>query len=783
MMNSSRAHRGLRLQLLTCTSTAILSLVPIWAQSLPGNLPSPAFVQGFDKLYKTRGFRARTPAESRWLDGGERYTVLETPAPDAKSLELVAYETATGKRSVLVTEKQLTPEGATAPIQVEDYAWSADKQSLLFFTNSKKVWRQNTRGDYWVLNLQGSKLTKLGGTAAPSTLMFTQFSPDARSVGYVRENNIYVQDLATGTIRQLTTDGSADIINGTSDWVNEEELDIREAFRWSPDSRSIAYWQFDQSGVSDYTLINDTAANYPQLFHYKYPLVGTTNASVRAGVVSVDGGATHWMKLPGDYRNHYIPRLDWADNSQQVAVEYLNRQQNDDLIFLADAATGEAKPLFEDKDDAYLDVDMSAKIMSHFVWLPASHANTKEKPDLLWLSERDGWRHAYRVSRQTGKLELLTNFPADVIEPVSVDEQHGFFYFTASPSDPIRAYLYRSRLDGKGVPERVTPAADAGTNHYDISENGTYAIHMRQSSTVAPRFDLVRLPEHMVVRTLEENADLAAKVKDTMSAPKEFSETDIGGGVTLSTYMIKPLNFDPSKKYPVLVQIYGEPAGTTVDDTWDQFSALFLQLIARDGYIVLSFDNQGTPAPRGRAWRKAGYGAIGVLSTQQQADAIRSFAKTHPFVDTSRMAMWGWSGGGTNTLNMMFRNPGLYSTGISVAPVPDQTRYDTIYQERYMGLPTENAKGYHDGSAINFAQGLTGNLLLVHGSGDDNVHFQGSELLVNKLIQLGKNFDFMDYPNRTHAINEGQGTTVHVYRLIARYLEEHVPAGARPQQP
>jgi dipeptidyl-peptidase-4 len=241
--------------------------------------------------------------------------------------------------------------------------------------------------------------------------------------------------------------------------------------------------------------------------------------------------------------------------------------------------------------------------------------------------------------------------------------------------------------------------------------------------------------------------------------------------------MIKPPDFDPAKKYPVLTYVYGEPAGATVRDNWGGPRRLFHGLLAEQGYIVVSFDNQGTPAPKGRAWRRCVAGEVGVLSAAQQAQAIQALAREHSYIDTARMAIWGWSGGGSNTLNVMFRYPGVYSTGIAVAPVGDQSRYDSIYQERYMGLPDENKQGYHDGSPINFAQGLAGHLLIVHGSGDDNVHFQGTELLVNKLIELGKPFEFMDYPNRTHGIYEGKGTSFHVYSLIARYLEDHVPPG------
>lgn len=258
--------------------------------------------------------------------------------------------------------------------------------------------------------------------------------------------------------------------------------------------------------------------------------------------------------------------------------------------------------------------------------------------------------------------------------------------------------------------------------------------------------------------------------------PIEFFKVDIGGGVALDGWMIKPRNFDPAKKYPILIEIYGEPAAQTVLDRWGSQGVLFHRAIANEGYLVTSVDNRGTPAPKGRAWRKVVYGSVGVLSSKEQAAALLALERARPYIDSTRVAVWGWSGGGTNTLNMMFRFPELYKVGMAVAPVPDQRLYDTIYQERYMGLPQDNADGYKSGSAINFADGLRGHLLLVHGSGDDNVHYQGSELLINRLIDLGKQFDFMEYPGRTHAL-EGKGTRLHLYTLLARYLEEHLPAG------
>lgn len=719
-------------------------------------------------MFNKHEFDPKHFGPARWIDKGAEYTTLEPSAAVPKGQDIVAYTTSTGKRTVLVSAAKLMPTPDAQPMKIEDYSWSDDNKQLLIFTNTKKVWRLNTRGDYWLLDLASGRLKKLGGDAPESSLMFAKFSPDGKSVGFVRANNIYVQDLATDQIHAVTQDGTATLINGTTDWVTEEELSLRDAFRWSPDSRSIAYWQFDTTGVGDFSLINDTKEEYPVVTKYGYPQPGTTNSAVKIGVVAAQGGATKWMDLPGDPRNHYVPRMEWAGNANELILEYLNRLQNTNQVFLANAQTGAVKTLFEDKDPAWVDYVRS------FDWVGKNSG-------LVWLSERDGWRHAYVISRATGEPRLITNFSGDVISEIAVDDAGGWFYFIASPQDATRKYLYRSRLDGKGVPQQVTPADQPGTHGYDISPDGQWALHTFSTFDRPPATDLVHLPDHKVARTLEANDELARKVQSLIPSPTEFFQVAVGNGVKLDGWVIKPANFDPKKKYPVLVYVYGEPAGATVTDAWGGSRRLFHALIAQQGYLVVSFDNQGTPAPKGREWRKIVYGNVGVLSSVQQAEAIRELAKERSYVDSSRLAIWGWSGGGSNTLNMMFRYPGLFAAGIAVAPVADQRHYDTIYQERYMGLPQDNASGYHDGSAINFAQGLTGKLLVVHGSGDDNVHFQGTELLINKLVELGKPFDMMDYPNRTHSISEGPGTSFHVHSLIARYLEENVPAGGVSQ--
>ena len=761
-MNKSRLR-------IVVSLAVLLALPPAFAQL------SPRFSSTLDRMFNKHEFASAPFGPARWLHDGAEYTTVEPSAELPKSAanpqggqDIVQYETATGKRTVLVSATKLVPSPGAKPLRIEDYVWSSDNRLLLIFTNTKKVWRLNTRGDYWVLDLASGKLKKLGGDAPESSLMFAKFSPDSHSVAFVRANNIYVQDLATDAVRALTTNGSPTLINGTSDWVNEEELKIRDGFRWSPDSQSIAFWQFDTTSVGDYTLINDTVERYPVTTQYLYPQPGTTNSSVRAGVVSAQGGAVRWINLPGDPRQHYIARLDWIPDSNELVLQYLNRLQNSDTVYIANAQTGDARVLFEDTDKAWVDV------VDSFDWVQ------KDK-GLMWLSERDGWRHAYVFSRATGQPQLITNFAGDVMQEIAVDDKNGWFYFEASPQNATQAYLYRSRLDGSGSPERVTPSDQSGSHRYDLSPDGQWAFHIYSSFNKPPVTELVHLPDHKPVRVLQTNDELAQKVKDLVASPTEFFKVPVSNGVTLDGYMIRPPNFDPAKKYPVLVQVYGEPAANIVRDAWGGNNRLFHALIAREGYIVVSFDNQGTPAPKGREWRKVVYGSVGVLSAAQQADAIRELAKQRSYIDTSRMAIWGWSGGGSNTLNLMFRSPGLFKAGIAVAPVADEAHYDTIYQERYMGLPQDNVKGYHDGSPINFAGNLTGHLLVIHGSGDDNVHFQGTEMLINKLVEQGKPFDFMDYPNRTHSISEGPGTSFHVYSLIGRYLEEHVPPGGVSQ--
>ncbi|MGE0462007.1 MAG: S9 family peptidase [Vicinamibacterales bacterium] len=702
---------------------------------------------------------------ARWRPDGASYTTVEPAVSPAGASDIVRYDAVTGARDVLVAGGRLVPAGRTNALSIDDYAWSPDGRRLLIFTNTKKVWRDNTRGDYWVLGLEDGSLVKLGGSAPESSLMFAKFSPDGTHVAYVRQNNVYVERLADRRIRPLTMDGSATTINGTSDWVYEEELGLRDGFRWSPDGRSIAYWQFDITGVGLFTLINTTESLYPALMVIPYPKAGTTNSAVRIGVVSADGGKTRWMKTPEDPRQTYLARMDWID-ARTLAIQQLNRLQNQNDVLLADARSGDVRRVFRDESKAWVEV------VDRVEWIDKGAA-------FLWLSERDGWRHLYRVPREGDEPVLLTRFDADVIDLAGLDEPGGWAYFTASPDSATEQFLYRARLDGTGAPERVTPRDQPGTHGYVLAPGGRLAFHTWSRFDVPPAVDVVDLPGHASKRVLTDTDALRKKLAPLVRPGVEFFAVDIGDGVTLDGWMLRPSHFDPARRYPVIVFVYGEPASQTVVDRWGAGRMLFHRALAEAGYVIVSLDNRGTPAPKGSAWRRAEYGAVGDLSSREQAAAIRALTDRHAFLDPERVGIWGWSGGGSNTLQAMFRFPDVFHVGVSVAPVPDKALYDTIYQERYMGLPQENVEGYRVASPINHAAGLKGHLLLIHGSGDDNVHYQGTERLINKLIELRKSFDVMVYPNRTHAIAEGPGTTAHVYRRIARHFLAYLPAGAR----
>lgn len=719
-------------------------------------------------LFTTFNAMAQPMQGIKWNKQGTGYFAVE-------SGEIVYNDLNSIQKKTLVTKTQLTPVGSTKQLSVRNFFFSEDGKKLLIYTNSKKVWRYDTRGDYWVLDITTSTLKQLGKGKPASSLMFAKFSPNSLKVAYVSEYNIYSEDLSSGKIEQLSFGGSRKKINGTFDWAYEEEFFCRDGFRWSPDSKQIAYWQMDAKITQDHLMINNTDSIYPFAVPVEYPVAGQAPSPFKIGVVALNNPSiTKWMQIPTDpILQSYVPRMEWAANSTQLIVQHLNRKQNESDILLCDIATTKTNAIYHESDLAWIDIlALWDEKYSYGGWDWIENGNA-----FLWASEKDGWRHLYRISKDGKSKTLITNGKYDVMQISAIDEKNGYLYFEASPDNATQKYLYRTKLDGTGSAMRVTPANQPGTHSYTLSPNAIFAKHSFSNYYTPNVTEWVKLNTHQPIDG--DKVNKAIQVSDKSKINLEFFTITTSEGVTMDAWMSKPANFNPSKKYPVLFYVYTEPWGQNVKDEYGVGNDyLFRGDLAQEGYFYISIDNRGTPVPKGRAWRKSIYKNIGQVNIRDQALAAKEILKW-PYIDSSRIAVWGWSGGGSATQNLLFQYPEIYKTGVAVAGVANQLTYDNLYQERYMGLPQEDKSGFIKGSPITYAKNLKGNLLLIHGTGDDNVHYSNMEMLVNELVKYGKQFQMMSYPNRTHSISEGPGTFNHLSQLYTDYIRKNCPGGAK----
>lgn len=680
--------------------------------------------------------------------------------------EIVTVTLPKNERKTIVTRQLLTPTNATSPLNVRSFQLTEDGTKALIYTNTKRVWRQDSRGDYWVADITNNKLVQIGKSKPSSSLMFAKFSPDGSKVAYVSEHNIYVEDLASGNTKALTTDGTTRMINGTFDWVYEEEFGCLDGFRWSPDGKSIAYWQIDATKIKNFLMMNNTDSIYSFNVPVEYPKVGQNPSACKIGIIDLETAKTNWLAVPGDNIQHYIPRMEWVPNTNEVILQQLNREQNESKVFIANATSGSITEIYKENDKAWIDAT------DGWIWLNGNK-------EFVWATEKDGYKHVYRISRDGKKETLITKGNYDVMDINLIDEKNNTIYFMASPTNATQLYLYKTKLDGKGKLEMVTPSILPGTHSYSISPNGLFARHSYNSSVVAPITEWMNFTTNNPL-TMDGSITTQLAKQQPPKNKVEFFKVTTEDGVEMDGWMKKPDNFDPSKKYPVVFYVYGEPASQTAGDVWGVGrNGLYAGDMAKDGYIYISMDNRGAPVPKGAAWRKAIYKNIGVINIRDQAMATKKLLATYPYMDKDRVAVHGWSGGGSSTLNLMFQYPEIYKTGIAVAAVANQLTYDNIYQERYMGTPFPTTEAYVKGSPITYAKNLVGNLLYIHGTGDDNVHYQNAEMLINELIKNKKVFQMMSYPNRTHGISEGQGTREHLALIFTKFLKENCPPGAR----
>ncbi len=518
-------------------------------------------------------------------------------------------------------------------------------------------------------------------------------------------------------------------------------------------------------------MINNTDSIYSQIIPVQYPKVGQNPSSCKVGVIDLSNNETTWMKVPGDPYQNYIPRIQWIKN--EVLITQLNRKQNHLQLWLGKPDSGETELFYSEKEDAWIDVlntDVSQASFEMTDMPVVDNGNS-----LIRMTEKDGWRHIYKISLVDKTETLLTNGDYDVGCIYGEDKKNEVVYVSASPNNSTQRYLYSVSVNGKTLAKRLTPQEYSGINEYNISPNGRYAFHSHSNTITVPTTRLISLSNNKTIETIIDNKDYGEKVNALNLPTYEFFKVTTKDGVELDGKMLKPVNFDPEKKYPVLFYVYGEPWKQTATDNW-KFG--WDNLISQKGYIVITMDNRGTPCIKGKEWRKSIYKKIGVINSHDQAMATKEILKWS-FVDEERIAVWGWSGGGSMTQNLIFRYPEIYKTGMSVAGVANQLTYDNIYQERYMGLPSEDIVAFVEGSPITYAKNLQGNLLLIHGTGDDNVHYQNTEQLMNELIKHNKQFQVMPYPNRAHSIYEGENTKRHLYTLLTNYLLQHVEPGAK----
>ncbi len=705
-----------------------------------GNSPPPLTVHA---IWGTPAF-ASDLVPVAWSSDGKAYTTLDHDSSGATDLYRV--DALTGRKDLLLRGADLVPSGARRPIEIEEYRFSGDGSQLLIFTNSVRVWRRNTAGTFYVWNFAAKRLTPV--SSKPGYQMFAKFSPDGRRVGFVREHNIYVTDLASGTETAVTSDGNENIINGTSDWVYEEELDLRDAFRWSPDGRRIAFWRLDQSAIRPFYLVNADSL-YPQLVPVRYPKAGTPNSQVRIGVAEFATGRTTWIDLGSD-RDIYVAAMDFAGSPDEIWLTRLNRRQNRLDVLLADAATGAARVVMADADSAWVD--------SHEPqWIDGGR-------QFLFVSERDGYAQIYLFNRDGSLVRRVTPGGWDALELYGVDERAHVVYFSGAIDGPRERPLLRIGLDGTGLSRLST---EPGT--HEAAFDPTFQLYVDTYSRAGvPPVETLRRADGTLVRGLAGNAALARKLDALRLRPPEFLTVPVSDGVELNAWLIKPRDFNPAKRYPLLLFVYGGPGSQTVTDAWGGGRYLWHQMLAQEGYLVASVDNRGTGA-RGARFKKLTYLHLGHYESADQIAAARWFAG-RTYVAPDRIGLWGWSYGGYMASRTMFLAGGLFKAALAVAPVTDWRLYDTIYTERYMRTPEDNPAGYAESAALSYADSLRGSFLLVHGTGDDNVHFQNSVRLVERLEAANKQFDMRIYPNKTHAIAGGT-TSENLYGLFTTWLK------------
>ena len=697
-----------------------------------------------EEIWLSPAFFPEFAGEFRWMNDDHYYGVLENGKIQKYHVEDKSNKT------VLLDLSELELQGLSAS-EIESYEFSSDEQKVLLIANSQPIYRNSSLETVMVVDLETKKVSLLNGGDPVSN---ATFSPDGSKVGYVSENNLFYFDNQQNKDIQITVDGKRnEIINGATDWVYEEEFAYTKAFFWSPDNEKIGFIRFDEREVREFSMpiYGDL---YPDPYTFKYPKAGEKNSSLSVYIYHLSNQKIIQADI-GDEEDIYLARMKWANNDKLAAMR-LNRLQNQLDILMLNAADGKQSIFLTEKSETYIREATDDKW--HFL---------KNGEGMLYLSEQDGYQHIYHYDMAGQLISQLTQGDFEVAEIVGVDEANGKIYYLSTEVSPLERHLYSINLKGK---KKKKLSEAEGTHSVTVSSGFNYYVDDYSSET-KPGVTALCDAKGKVLETLVNNEKLEKRVSKLDIKAPEFFDFQTNAGVKLNGWMIKPANFDASEKYPVLMFVYGGPGSQEVLKQWGMFNYLWYQMLAQQGYIIACVDNRGTGG-RGRDFRAVTYAELGKYETEDQIEAAK-YLQSLPYIDNSRIGIWGWSYGGYMTALCMTKGNGLFKAGISVAPVSNWRFYDTIYTERYLKTPQLNPKGYDQNSPINFVSGLKGNLLLVHGTGDDNVHFQNSMELVNALVNANKQFDVFFYPNRNHGIYGGY-TRYHLYKKMTDFLLENL---------
>lgn len=695
-------------------------------------------------------FAQRTVSGVNWMQTGRFYTSL-TERDGSRAV--VKFDVTTGQPvETLLNVNDLLRQNTAGLKQFDDYKLGPDETQMLIGSEVEGIYRRSTKGNYFVYNLKTKALKKLSEGGKQS---YPTFSPDGTKVAFARDNNLFVTDLASGTEKAITTDGKAnEIIHGSADWVYEEEFSFAKAFHWSPDGKKVAFWTFDERRVPEYNM-QVWGPLYPKDYRFKYPKAGEANSIVSISVYHLDGGKTVKMDLGRD-TDIYIPRVDWTASPGILSIRRMNRLQNRLDILHADPGTGQTRTVLTEQSDKYVDLELTDDL----TYLGSGKG-------FIYSSEKSGYKHLYHYDLNGKLIRQITSGNWEVGDFLGLDEKRGLLYFTSTEISPLQRHLYSIGLTGKNK-KKLT--AENGTHRIDMSPDFSFYLSYHSSAATPAVVRLFRAPEGEMVKVLEDNQALRTRLTGYQISPKEFFVFNTPDNVALNGWMIRPVNFVEGQKYPVLMFVYGGPGSQQVLDAWDNSNFYWFQVLAQKGYLVACIDNRGTGG-RGTAFRQVTYGNLGKLEVQDQIEAAKYLGQL-PYVDAARIGIHGWSYGGYMALLCATIGADQFKAAIAGAPVTTWRFYDTIYTERYLKTPKLNPEGYDDNSPLNHANKLKGKLLLIHGTGDDNVHFQNSVNMAQALISAGKQFQSFYYPNQAHGVRGA--ARVHLYNMMTDFLVDNL---------